>query len=91
MTENTVEDARALIRVIDNSPEDIQAQSVVGQLYWLRYELGEATGGGDFEADRRVAIAHLSPVHAEFPDAVPDEVRNIFLTNNKNGELGRRL
>jgi tetratricopeptide (TPR) repeat protein len=75
MSEQAVEDARTLIRAIGNSPEDIRAQSVVGQLHWIRYELGKSTGVGEFEADRRVAIAHLSPVHAEFPDAVPDEAR----------------
>lgn len=69
MTDQALDDARALIKHIGNSAKDLDAQGMLGEFYWNRFAVGEAA------VDLRKSVSHYSALYVEWPDAVRAEVR----------------
>lgn len=78
LCQDAADEARALLRAIDNSPQDLNVQDVVGTLYWLRYTLRRSRSDPDAEVDGRVALTRYSAIYAVAPDGVPTEAREFF-------------
>lgn len=69
MDDDVLDEVRMLIDRIDDSPSDLDAQGVVGELFWARYE---AAG---VERDRRRSVAHYEHLFDRTPRDIRPEVR----------------
>lgn len=76
--DDAVSEARALIELVRNSPDDLEVHMTVAHLYWSRVEVARRTGADASESEVRTALAHFSAVHDEYPHHIPDEVREFL-------------